>query len=50
MIDWLTLAIVVTAVTELTSASLDFDNQLMTVLGVALGFVISFRTSTAYER
>lgn len=41
---------VVTMVTTFTSRDLSFNNQLMTVLGTALGFVISFRTSTAYER
>lgn len=42
--------LVVTTVTTFTSHDLSFNNQLMTVLGTALGFVISFRTSTAYER
>ena len=41
---------VVTTVSSFTSVQLTFSNQLLTVLGTALGFVISFRTSTAYER
>jgi ion channel-forming bestrophin family protein len=41
---------VVVLVSELTGTSLAISNQLLTVLGVVLGLVISFRTSTAYER
>jgi len=33
-----------------TSLSLTLDSQLLTVGGVVLGLVISFRTSSAYER
>ena len=42
--------IVVVLVSELTSTSLAVSNQMLTVLGTVLGLVISFRTSTAYER
>ena len=41
---------VVVLVSELTSTSLAVSNQMLTVLGTVLGLVISFRTSTAYER
>ena len=41
---------VVASVSELTTHSLAISNQLLTVLGTVLGLVISFRTSTAYER
>lgn len=34
----------------MTSHSLGISNQLLTVLGTVLGLVISFRTSSAYER
>lgn len=40
----------VAAVSELTPHSLAISNQMLTVLGTVLGLVISFRTSTAYER
>ncbi|KAJ3519224.1 hypothetical protein NM688_g9332 [Phlebia brevispora] len=40
----------VTLVSELTPHSLAISNQMLTVLGTVLGLVISFRTSTAYER
>ena len=41
---------VVTMVSEMTKHSLSISNQMLTVLGTVLGLVISFRTSTAYER
>ena len=41
---------VVALVDRFTNIKLAFNNQLLTVLGVVLGLVISFRTSTAYER
>ena len=41
---------VVVLVDKFTSVKLAFNNQLLTVLGVVLGLVISFRTSSAYER
>lgn len=41
---------VVVLVDRFTHIKLAFNNQLLTVLGVVLGLVISFRTSTAYER
>jgi Bestrophin. len=41
---------VVTLVTQKTDHSLSISNQLLTVLGTVLGLVISFRTSSAYER
>ncbi|KAI0088809.1 UPF0187-domain-containing protein [Irpex rosettiformis] len=40
----------VTLVSEMTPHSLAISNQMLTVLGTVLGLVISFRTSTAYER
>ncbi|CAL1715235.1 unnamed protein product [Somion occarium] len=44
------VALIVTLVSTHTNASLAISNQMLTVLGTALGLVISFRTSTAYER
>ncbi|KAJ7698026.1 Bestrophin, RFP-TM, chloride channel-domain-containing protein [Mycena rosella] len=44
------VAAMVALVTNLTSHSLAVPNSLLTVLGTVLGLVISFRTSTAYER
>ncbi|KAF8988726.1 UPF0187-domain-containing protein [Hymenopellis radicata] len=44
------IATMVTLVSLKTSHSLAIDSQLMTVLGTVLGLVISFRTSSAYER
>lgn len=44
------IATMVSCVDGLTSASLSVSNQLLTVLGTVLGLVISFRTSSAYER
>ncbi|KAJ6481054.1 Bestrophin, RFP-TM, chloride channel-domain-containing protein [Mycena sanguinolenta] len=44
------VATMVSLVTKLTSHSLAVPNSLLTVLGTVLGLVISFRTSTAYER
>lgn len=41
---------VVAVVSDLTSTRLEVSNQILTVLGTVLGLVISFRTSTAYER
>jgi len=41
---------VVALVDKFTNVKLAFNNQLLTVLGVVLGLVISFRTSSAYER
>lgn len=41
---------VVTVVSSRTPHSLAINPQLMTVLGTVLGLVISFRTSSAYER
>lgn len=41
---------VVTLVTKLTPHSLNMSNAVLTVLGTVLGLVISFRTSSAYER
>jgi predicted membrane chloride channel (bestrophin family) len=43
-------ATMVTCVHQLTSTTLSFSNELLTVLGLVLGLVISFRTSSAYER
>ncbi|KAJ7486630.1 UPF0187-domain-containing protein [Mycena latifolia] len=44
------VATMVAMVTRMTSHSLAVPNTLLTVLGTVLGLVISFRTSTAYER
>ncbi|KAJ7031904.1 Bestrophin, RFP-TM, chloride channel-domain-containing protein [Mycena alexandri] len=44
------VAAMVALVTKLTSHSLAVPSSLLTVLGTVLGLVISFRTSTAYER
>ncbi|KAJ6478126.1 Bestrophin, RFP-TM, chloride channel-domain-containing protein [Mycena vitilis] len=44
------VAAMVALVTKMTSHSLAISNSLLTVLGTVLGLVISFRTSTAYER
>jgi putative membrane protein len=41
---------VVTLVSQKTHHSLAISNQMLTVLGTVLGLVISFRTSSAYER
>ncbi|KAF8988769.1 Bestrophin, RFP-TM, chloride channel-domain-containing protein [Cyathus striatus] len=40
----------VVVISEKTDASLALPSQLLTVLGTILGLVISFRTSSAYER
>ncbi|KAF8189348.1 Bestrophin, RFP-TM, chloride channel-domain-containing protein [Pholiota molesta] len=44
------IATVVSLVSLKTSVDLGVSNQLLTVLGLVLGLVISFRTSSAYER
>ncbi|KAJ7167138.1 Bestrophin, RFP-TM, chloride channel-domain-containing protein [Mycena crocata] len=44
------VAAMVSLVTKMTPHSLAVPNTLLTVLGTVLGLVISFRTSTAYER
>jgi predicted membrane chloride channel (bestrophin family) len=44
------IATMVTLVSELTRHKLQVSNQMLTVLGTVLGLVISFRTSSAYER
>ncbi|KAH9477633.1 UPF0187 protein [Psilocybe cubensis] len=44
------VATMVVLVSEKTSKDLSISNQLLTVLGTVLGLVISFRTSSAYER
>jgi putative membrane protein len=41
---------VVALIDRLSSTKLAVNNQLLTVLGVILGLVISFRTTTAYDR
>ncbi|KAF8970106.1 Bestrophin, RFP-TM, chloride channel-domain-containing protein [Flammula alnicola] len=43
-------ATLISLVSEKTSVDLGVSNQLLTVLGLVLGLVISFRTSSAYER
>jgi putative membrane protein len=37
-------------VSNLTDVNLGISNDLLTVLGTVLGLVISFRTTSAYER
>ncbi|KAF8157074.1 UPF0187-domain-containing protein [Crassisporium funariophilum] len=44
------VATMVVLVSEKTDRDLSISNQLLTVLGTVLGLVISFRTSSAYER
>ena len=44
------LHLVVSLVSHLTPHKLSFPNVMLTVLGTVLGLVISFRTSSAYER
>lgn len=44
------IATMVAAVSKLTPHQLTIPNSLLTVLGTVLGLVISFRTSSAYER
>ncbi|KAJ6582393.1 UPF0187-domain-containing protein [Mycena capillaripes] len=44
------VAAMVALVTKMTDHSLAISSSLLTVLGTVLGLVISFRTSTAYER
>ncbi|KAF8649505.1 hypothetical protein AX16_005757 [Volvariella volvacea WC 439] len=44
------VATMVTLVSRFTDRELVFDTGLLTVLGTVLGLVISFRTSSAYER
>jgi len=44
------VATMVALVSEKTDRDLGISNQLLTVLGTVLGLVISFRTSSAYER
>ncbi|KAF9652700.1 UPF0187-domain-containing protein [Thelephora ganbajun] len=44
------VATMVSCVDMLTVATLSIPNQLLTVLGTILGLVISFRTTSAYER
>ena len=41
---------VVVLVNQLTDVKMYVSNSLLTVLGTVLGLVISFRTSSAYER
>ena len=44
------LSLVVSLVSAMTSVKLQVNNGLLSVLGTVLGLVISFRTSSAYER
>lgn len=44
------VATMVTLVSELTKHQLSVNNGMLSVLGTVLGLVISFRTSSAYER
>ena len=45
----LTVAVVVSEHTDV-KLRVPVSNQLLTILGFVLGFVIPFRTSSAYER
>ena len=47
---WTDRSTVVVLISEKTEVKLGVSNQLLTVLGLVLGLVISFRTSSAYER
>jgi putative membrane protein len=44
------VALMVTCVNRLTSTNIGISPSLLTVMGLVLGLVISFRTSSAYER
>ena len=44
------MTLVVVLVDRFTDVKLGFNSTLLTILGVVLGLVISFRTSTAYEQ
>lgn len=44
------VATMVSLVSKMTTVHLVFSSAMLTVLGTVLGLVISFRTSTAYER
>ncbi|KXN86663.1 hypothetical protein AN958_09841 [Leucoagaricus sp. SymC.cos] len=44
------IGVMVTLVSKLTDVNLGIQTVLLTVLGTVLGLVISFRTSSAYER
>ncbi|KIJ48318.1 hypothetical protein M422DRAFT_247643 [Sphaerobolus stellatus SS14] len=44
------LSAMVTCISELTAHNLSVSNSLLTVLGIVLGLVVGFRTSSAYER
>lgn len=44
------LPLVVALVSNMTSHSLAISNQMLTVLGIVLGLVVSFRTTSAYDR
>ncbi|EJD02783.1 UPF0187-domain-containing protein [Fomitiporia mediterranea MF3/22] len=44
------VALMVTLVNKFTDTGLTVNNQMLNVLGTVLGLVISFRTSSAYER
>ncbi|KAI0764800.1 Bestrophin, RFP-TM, chloride channel-domain-containing protein [Fomes fomentarius] len=44
------VAAMVSLVSDLTTHKLSFSSAMLTVLGTVLGLVISFRTSSAYER
>ncbi|EPQ58735.1 hypothetical protein GLOTRDRAFT_19752, partial [Gloeophyllum trabeum ATCC 11539] len=44
------IATMVSLVSDMTTTSLAISNQMLTVLGTVLGLVVSFRTSSAYER
>ncbi|EUC58702.1 bestrophin protein [Rhizoctonia solani AG-3 Rhs1AP] len=44
------IAVMVTCVEKYTTTQLTFSNQLLTVLGTVIGLVLSFRTTSAYDR
>ncbi|KAG8937101.1 hypothetical protein FRC02_006301 [Tulasnella sp. 418] len=44
------IALMVCSVQQWTDRNLQISNQMLTVLGTVLGLVISFRTTSAYDR
>ncbi|KAH7339382.1 UPF0187-domain-containing protein [Rhizoctonia solani] len=44
------IAVMVVCIERFTTASVTFSPQLLTVLGLVLGLVLSFRTTSAYDR
>ncbi|CUA75410.1 hypothetical protein RSOLAG22IIIB_05883 [Rhizoctonia solani] len=44
------IAVMVTCIEKFTDKTVTFSNQLLTVLGTVIGLVLSFRTTSAYDR